>query len=82
MVANDLDYSRLIFLDQKIKSKTATKEEKDEYMSILYRNGNITKQQYDSYLSGNTKTEEEILKTALTIGGILLVAYLISKLFK
>jgi hypothetical protein len=79
MVANKFDYNRLIYLNQKIKDNSATKPEKDEYMNILYDNGNISQEQYDSYLLNNSM-QEEIIKAALIIGGIILIAYLLEKL--
>lgn len=81
MTQTKIDYDRLIYLNQKINNNTATKEEKDEYMYALYSNGNITKQQHDKYVS-DSAMQEEIIKAALAIGGIILVAYLIEKLVK
>lgn len=80
MAANNLDYNRFIELNQKIKNNTATGSEKDEYMLALYNNGNITKAQYDKYLSD--KSSNDVINAGLAIGGILLVAYLVSKLFE
>lgn len=81
MAGNNINYSRLIVLSEKVKSNTASKAEKDEYMLMLYRNGSITQQQYNNYLNGNSSQTEEVFKAGLAIGGILLVAYLISELF-
>lgn len=78
---SNLDYSRLIYLNQRVKDNLATQEERDEYILDLYNNGNITKKQYDAYRNGNSDLTEDVIKAAVTIGGILLVAYLISKLF-
>lgn len=79
MSASNLDYIRLNHLSNRIKANTASKSERDEYMLSLYKNGNITKSQYDEYIStGNTS--EEVLKAALTIGGVLLLAYLLTQL--
>jgi len=33
---------RLLFLNQKVKNRTATNEETEEYMNFLYMNGSIT----------------------------------------
>lgn len=73
-----IDYYRLQQLSDKVKSNTATEKEKDEYMLMLYNNGSITKNQYDKYL--NDKSSSESFGAAITIGGILLLGYLISKL--
>ena len=81
MLASKIDYNRLIQLNQRIKDKVATKAEKNEYMLMLYRNGNISKSQYDKYLTEKNSEQEEIINAALTIGGIILVAYLLNKLF-
>jgi len=81
MTLNRFSYDRLIYLNQKINNNTASKAEKDEYMRTLYDNGNITKEQYDKYMSDGA-TQEEIMKAALTIGGIILVAYLVERLLK
>ena len=81
MTTNNFNYERLIYLNQKINNNTASKAEKDEYMRALFENGNLTKEQYDKYMS-DAATQEEIVKAALTIGGIILVAYLLERLLK
>ena len=73
------DYQRLYELKEKINSKTATSAEKGEYMLILYRNGNITKQQYDAFV--NNQNTEELINAALAIGGMVLLGWLIAKVF-
>lgn len=82
MAGNSLDYNRLIFLTQRIKDHTASKAETDEYMRMLYQNGNITQQQYNNYISAGAVNPDEVVKAALVIGGILLVTYLLSNIFK
>lgn len=82
MAANNLDYNRLIELNQKINNNNATSLEKDEYMLALFNNGSISKEQYDKYVSDKSAKSEEIIKAALAIGGFILVAYLVSKLFE
>jgi hypothetical protein len=72
-----IDYYKLQQLSDKVKSNTATQLEKDEYMVLLYNNGSITKNQYDKYI--NDKNSNESLGAAITIGGIILLGYLISK---
>jgi len=39
---NNIDYNRILELSEKIKTKTATLSEKDEYMLFLLNNGSIT----------------------------------------
>jgi hypothetical protein len=73
-----INYQRLQQLSNKVKSNTATQQEKDEYMLMLYNNGSITKNQYDKYIID--KSNNESLGAAVTIGGIILLGYLISKL--
>ena len=76
MIKND--YDKLLYLTRKVESKQATKQEKDQYIELLYKNNSITKSQYENYLSG--RNNEDLLATALVIGGIILVGYLISKI--
>jgi len=73
-----IDYNRLEYLNSKVKNDTATTSEKDEYMLLLYQNESITKSQYDNYLSD--KSSDNVLGAAITIGGILLLGYIIDKL--
>jgi hypothetical protein len=80
MTVVNVDYNRLIYLNQRIKDNTASKVERDEYMEILYRNGNLKKEQYEKYKSGQNSNQEDLVNAALTIGGVLLVAYLLDKL--
>jgi hypothetical protein len=82
MTAQNVDYKRLIYLNQKIKDHQATKAERDEYMEILYRNGNLTRDQYEKYKIGQNPLQEEVVNAALTIGGIILVAYLLDRLLR
>ena len=75
---NDLNYTRLQDLSNKVRNKTATREERKEYMSILYKNGSITEKQYKDYIEG--KNTEDILSAALGIGAVVLLGYLLTKL--
>lgn len=75
---NNIDYKRLLSLNQKVSANTATKAEKDELMSLLYKNNSITRKQYDDYLSG--RNMDDVLGAALTIAGIVLLGYLLDKL--
>lgn len=72
------EYSRLLELKSLINDKRASTIEKKEYMEILYRNGNITKQQYDSFITN--QNSDEIINAALTIGGVILATWLISRI--
>ena len=73
-----IDYKRLQQLSNKVKANTATQQEKDEYMKMLYQNNSITKNQYDKYL--NDKNSNDTIGAAVTIGGIILLGYLLDKL--
>ena len=75
---NKKDYQKLLELKQLIDNNQATNEQKREYVELLYRNGNISKKQYEDYLSN--KNTEDIIKATLVIGGILLAAWLLSEL--
>jgi hypothetical protein len=73
-----IDYKRLEILNKKVKSTAATVSEKDEYMKLLFHSNSITKSQYDKYLSD--KSSDNVLGAAITIGGIILLGYIIDKL--
>ncbi len=75
-----VDFKRLSYLGDKVKLKTASKEEKDEFMHLLYQNGDLTEGQYKDYKAG--RNTQEIVDAALAIGAVLLVTYLIGELFK
>lgn len=77
---NNADYDRLLELKQLIDNKKASPAERKEYLDILLSNGNITRQQYDSYLQN--KNADDILNAALTIGGVVLASWLIMKVFE
>jgi hypothetical protein len=77
---NNERYNRLLELKNLIKENKATKKEKKEYMLILYENGNISKKQFDKFNKG--ENSESIVNAGLTIGGILLASWLLSKLFE
>jgi hypothetical protein len=79
-MSNEINYSRLSYLGDRVKEGKATKEEKDEYMQTLYNHGNITKAQYDKYLDDKNSTD--VVNTALSVGALLLIGYIISKMFK
>lgn len=77
---NSNDIHRIFELSQKLQEKTATKIEKDEYMNLLLKNNSITRKQYEDYRSG--RNTDDLVEAAMTIGGIFLLGYLISKLIK
>jgi hypothetical protein len=77
---NNSGYNRLLELKRLIDSKQANSSEKKEYLQILHRNGNISKEQYDSFLKN--QNTDDIVNAALTIGGVILVTWLVSKLFE
>jgi len=74
---SNINYHRLHFLSQKVKSAQATKSETDEYMELLYQNNSITPKQFKDYKAGRNK--EDILGASIVIGGIVLLGYLLGK---
>lgn len=76
---SNINYKRLLFLNQKVKSGDASQAEKDELMDLLYSNGSISQKQYDDFKAG--RNIEEVLKASLVIAGIVLLGYLLSNLF-
>jgi hypothetical protein len=81
-MSNNLDFGRLSYLGDRLKTGLATKQEKDEYMLILFKNGNITQKQYNEYLAnGNNTNNDEIVEVALAVGAVLLIGYLIKEIF-
>lgn len=82
-MSNILDFQKLSYLGDRLRTGLATKQEKDEYMLILYKNGNITQKQYDEYLANGSKINtDEIVEAALAVGAVLLIGYLIKEIFK
>ena len=79
MISNNI-YSRLLELKGLIDQNRATSQQKKEYIELLYTNGNITESQYMAFL--NNQNTDEIIKAALTIGGVVLAAWLITKLLE
>lgn len=74
-----INYERLSYLGDKVKAGTANKSEKDEFMLLLYQNGNITAVQYNEYVDG--KNTDKIINAALAVGAVVLVGYLLKQLF-
>jgi len=82
-MSSTIDFQKLSYLGDRLGAGLATKQEKDEYMLILYRNGKITQQQYNEYLANGSKSNtDEIVNAALAVGAVLLIGYLISEMFK
>lgn len=75
----NIDYNRLLELKRLIKNGNASKKEKKEYMTLLHKNGNITDEQYKKFL--HNKSDNDVINAALTIGGVLLATWLLTKLF-
>lgn len=72
-----INYQRLLFLSQKVKSGQASKSERDEYMDLLFQNNSITSKQFHDYKAD--RNTEDIIGAALVIGGIVLLGYLLGK---
>lgn len=82
-MSNVIDFQRLSYLGDRLRSGLATKQEKDEYMLILLKNDKITQEQYDEYLANGNKTNtDEIVNAALAVGAVLLIGYLLKEVFK
>lgn len=79
MNSYNIDYIRLSNLGDKVRTDIATKQEKDEFMLMLYQNGSISQKQYNNYHSN--QTTEEILKVGLAVGAVVLIGYLLGELF-
>jgi len=75
---NNIDFNRLLELKSLIDNNQASSEQKKEYVELLYRNGNISKSQYESYKKNHNT--DEIINAALTIGGVILATWLLSKI--
>ena len=82
-MSNIFNYQRLSLLGDKVKAGLASKAETDEFMLMMYQNRSISQTQYNEYLTnGNKANTDEIVKTALSVGAVLLIGYLISQMFK
>ena len=75
----NIDYNRLLELKRLIRNDIASKKDKKEYMTLLHKNGNITNEQYGKFL--HDKNDNDVINAALTIGGVLLATWLLTKLF-
>ena len=74
-----IDYRKLSSLGDRVKTGTATKQEKDEFMEMLYKNGSITENQYQDYKTN--QNIEELLKAGLAIGAVILIGHLLAEVF-
>ena len=72
------EYYRLLELKRLIDTKRATKNDEREYIDLMYSQNRITQKQYENYMSN--KNSDDILQATLTIGGVLLAAWLLNKL--
>ncbi|WOK07194.1 hypothetical protein RT717_00985 [Imperialibacter roseus] len=75
---NNSDLQKLLSLSQKVQSGKATKDQTDQYMSLLLQNKSITAKQYSDYKSN--RNVDDIVNAAVVIGGIVLLGYLLGKL--
>jgi hypothetical protein len=75
-----MNHLQLKNLDTKVRNKTATEQEKLDYLEMLRENNSITKEQLDNYKKGNLK--DDLIIAALAIGGMLLITWLLSKILK
>ena len=80
MVTYGPELARLSELTDRIRAKTARKDEVDEFMNLMYRTGRISEYQWKQYHDG--RDVEMVLSTALVVAGLILVAYLLDKALK
>ena len=78
---NEADYKALMALREKINNKTASFEEQKQYMRMLTDEGKMTEEQYQMFAQKD-KLQNDILDAALTIGGIILITWLVGKLLE
>lgn len=79
---SNINYERLALLGNRVRDKQASKNERDEFMQMMYQNNNITEQQYNEYRSNHGSKADEIVNSALSIGVIVLLGYLLGEVFK
>ncbi len=77
-----INYERLVNLGDKIRAGEATEYEKDEFINMLHKNGNITDKLYNDYNSSKGSGSNVFIDTALAIGAILLIGYIFKEIFK
>lgn len=78
---NENDYNKLLSLRDKINNKTATFSEQKEYVRMLTDEGKLTEEQYNMFAKKD-KLQNDILNAALTIGGVILMAWLVNKMIE
>jgi|GEM_PF-722725 len=78
---NEADYKALMALREKINNKTATFEEQKQYVRMLADEGKLTQKQYQMFAQKDS-LQNDVLNAALTIGGIILTAWLVGKLLE
>jgi hypothetical protein len=76
-VYDNIDVKRLYELQQKIDSDSATRQEKNELMRMLYENESLSTELYTNYING--KRTESLLKTGNTLACLILFSYELSK---
>jgi hypothetical protein len=72
----DIVNDRLVQLVRKVKDKTATRAETDEFMKYMYDNGKIARWQYDDYQKN--RRNQKIINAALAGAGLLLLIHLLN----
>ncbi|MDR2836581.1 MAG: hypothetical protein LBV69_10400 [Bacteroidales bacterium] len=73
-----MENDRVRYLMGKIKDRTASDKEKDEYIDYLYNKGEITRKQFEDYKKN--KNTDDILQIALIAGAGILLGILLGKL--
>jgi len=76
-LTSDIDYYRLSLLGNKVKTGHATTEEKDEFMLLMLQANRITQDQYNKYKSNIDA--DALIKAALTVGAVFLLAHLLDE---
>ena len=76
-VFENINVTRLSELRQKIETESATKQEKNELMRMLYENDSLSTELYTHYING--KYTESLLKTGNTLACLILFGYELSK---
>jgi hypothetical protein len=74
------DISQIEELREKIEDGTATQAEKDEYVEILHKTNSLDKFLYETYK--NNEFVDNIMKTCIIIGGIIVTGTRINELLK
>lgn len=75
-----MDIARFRYLKHRIEDHSASYSERNEYMNILLQNGHID-QEFITMYKQNAEPES-MLSSALKIGSILLIGYLLVEALK